>query len=100
MQEKTHYLAKIEEGEETERSQAREVLERQEDRKERESGEEDKRVFNSEKRLASKGRRTVRWREGGGEQEPKEAQNPLRSRGKEEEGGREASKEETESDWG
>jgi hypothetical protein len=75
-------------------------LERQEDKKERDSGEEDKRIFNSEKRLASKGRRTVRWREGGGEQKPKEAQKPIRSRGKEEVGGREASKEETESDWG
>jgi hypothetical protein len=73
-------------------------LERQEEKEEEERGEEDRRDFTSSKREASRGRTTERWREGGGEQNPKEDQNPTISRGKPDAGGIEASEAATESD--
>jgi hypothetical protein len=45
-------------------------------------GEEDQRDFKSAKEADSKGRKTERWRPGGGEEKPKEDQNAREERGR------------------
>ncbi|HEX3414798.1 MAG TPA: hypothetical protein VHT21_00100 [Stellaceae bacterium] len=70
------------EGEGTERTQAREEGAEQEESLDERRGEEDQRDFKSAKEADSKGRKTERWRPGGGEEKPKEDQNAREERGR------------------